>query len=49
MPVNKIRVIEITITPGTTIATIHGLNKGNMLDQLYIAVVENGVAKGIQL
>ena len=46
MPVSRIGIIEDTIAKGTTIATIQGLIKGNMPDQVYIAMVENGVTKG---
>ena len=46
MPVSRIGIIEDTIAKGTTIATIQGLIKGNMPDQVYIAMVENGLTKG---
>jgi len=46
MPVARIAIIEDTIAAGTTVATIQGLVKGNMPDQVYIAMVENGVTKG---
>ena len=46
MPVSRIGIIEDTIAKGTPIATIQGLIKGNMPDQVYIAMVENGVTKG---
>ena len=46
MPVSRIGIIEDTIAKGTTIAIIQGLIKGNMPDQVYIAMVKNGVTKG---
>ena len=46
MPVSPIGKIKDTIAKGTTIATIQGLIKGNIPDQVYIMMGENGVTKG---